>query len=205
MYIAKQFKENRLERITHLLGTHPLGMLISTSKGLPFISHLPFVYIAETATHGKLIAHIARNNPQYQHLLSGSPVTVVFNGPDAYISPALYSSAGVPTWNYASVHIQGTPSIVNNTNELESILKQSTEAFENNSWSFGIAEDKRDALFDMIAGFEISISNIEAKFKLSQNRPEDDQKNIIKTLSTSDKSGETELASFMHDYYSTLP
>jgi len=57
----------------------------------------------------------------------------------------------------------------------------------------------------MIAGFEISISNIEAKFKLSQNRPEDDQKNIIKTLSTSDKSGETELASFMHDYYSTLP
>lgn len=203
MYIAQQFKENRAEKIAHLIKTQPLGTLISISKGLPFISHLPFLYIAETETRGKLIAHIARDNPQYQHLLSDNPVTVVFNGPDAYISPALYSSPGVPTWNYAVAHIQGTPSIINSAHELENILKKTTEAFENRSWRFDIAEDKKARLFDMIAGFEVSIDSIEAKFKLSQNRPDDDQKNIMQTLSASDKAAETELASFMYDYYST--
>jgi transcriptional regulator len=104
MYIPTQFKEENFERLVTLIEDYSFGTLVSTHEGLPFVSHLPFLFEKDAATPGKLIGHMARANPQWQHLAQGQTVLAVFQGPHAYVSPTWYAAQGVPTWNYAVVH-----------------------------------------------------------------------------------------------------
>ena len=205
MYIPDQFKEDDTENITSFINSNSFGTLISVINNAPLITHLPFLYVSDNKTHGKLIGHMSKENEHWEQLSTGTPVTVVFNGAHGYISPKYYSSLGVPTWNYVVVHLQGIPIIKNKPNEIIEILKQTTKYFESKEtglWEFNIPENKKNSLLNMIGGFEINISKIESKFKLSQNRPKIDQQNIIKKLENSKNRNEVELSQFMKNYYS---
>lgn len=203
MYIPEKFAEEDFKRITALVESNPFGMLIIVDEGSPTISHLPFLFEPNIGSHGKLIGHMAKDNLQWKSLKEAKSVLVVFKGAHGYISPTLYSTPGVPTWNYAVVHLQGKPSVIEDPAGVENILNLLTTHFESsqpNPWKLSFPVEKSQ-LLQMIVGFEIDIKNIEAKFKLSQNKTAQEQQNIISELGKSNHIGDTYLSQFMATYF----
>lgn len=206
MYTPEQFAENDPNRICELISSNPFGMLITVDEGYPSLSHLPFIFESNAGSHGKLIAHMAKDNPQWKSLLGSESVVVVFNGAHGYISPTMYSNPGVPTWNYAAVLLHGKPVIFEDPVEIEKVLEKTSAYFESgrpNAWKLSFPVEK-NKLLRMIVGFEINIQKIEGKFKLSQNRTAQEQQNIISELANSNNSGDIELSKFMKSYYEDM-
>lgn len=203
MYIPEYFKETNPERIAALIKDNSFGTLITVpNDGVPFVSHLPFFYEHSVDSNGKLLGHMARTNPQWQHFLSGSEVLAIFQGPHAYISPSWYSSPGVPTWNYAVVHLRGEARLIEDKCKLETLLERLTQVYEShmpNPWKPKLTDERSSKLLDMIVGFEIEITDIQGKFKLSQNRSREDQQRVIEELNQSNKQNETAVAKLMSD------
>jgi transcriptional regulator len=202
MYIPEHFKETNPERISALIEGHPFGMLVTAPEGVPFVSHLPFIFERTAGTQGRLLGHMARANPQWQHFSKGSEVLAVFQGPHAYVSPSWYSSPGVPTWNYAVVHLRGNPRIIEDETELETLVEQLTRVHESpmpSPWEPKLTVERRSKLLNMIVGFEIEITHIQGKFKLSQNRPLEDQQHVVEELSQSNNQADTSLAKLMSE------
>lgn len=204
MYLPEHFKEINPERISALIEGHPFGMLVTTTENGPFVSHLPFLFERSGGSQGKLLGHMARANLQWQHLVAGIEVLAVFQGPHAYVSPSWYSSPGVPTWNYAVVHLRGKPRLIEGEAELEALVEQLTHVHESrmpSPWQPKLAGERRSKLLDMIVGFEIEITHIQGKFKLSQNRPPEDQRQVIEALSRSDNQTDTAVAKLMSEAF----
>lgn len=202
MYLPEHFKEANPARLAELVRDHPLGMLVTAPGGVPFVSHLPFLFDPDAGSSGKLLCHMARANPQWQHFSSGGEALVVFQGPHAYVSPAWYESPGVPTWNYAVVHVRGTPRLIEGESELYALLERLTEVHESRMpapWKPNLAGERRSRLLGMVVGFEIEITDIQGKFKLSQNRPPEDQRRVIEQLSQSDSQTEAAVARLMSE------
>jgi len=200
MYIPEHFKETNPERISALIKDHPLGMLVTVFEGVPFVSHLPFIFEHPSGTQGKLLGHMARANPQWQHFSKGGEVLAVFQGPHAYVSPSWYSSPGVPTWNYAVVHLRGTSRLIEDETELETLVEQLTRVHESpmpSPWEPKLTGERRARLLNMIVGFEIEITHMQGKFKLSQNRPLEDQQHVVEELSQSNDQTDIALAKLM--------
>jgi transcriptional regulator len=202
MYIPEHFNERDPERISALIEGHPFGMLVTAPEGVPFVSHLPFLFERPAGSQGKLLGHMARANPQWQHFSTGSEVLAVFQGAHAYVSPSWYSSAGVPTWNYAVVHLRGKPRLIEGEAELEALLEQLTRVHESpmpSPWEPKLTGERRSKLLSMIVGFEIEVTHIQGKFKLSQNRPLEDQQNVVKELSQSNRQADIAVAELMSE------
>ena len=200
MYIPAHFKETDPERIAALIEAYPFGMLITAPAGVPVVSHLPFLFARSADSPGKLLGHMARANPQWQHFAAGSEVLIVFHGPHAYVSPAWYASPGVPTWNYAVVHLRGKPHLMENESDLKTLLERLTHAHEShlpNPWEPQLTGSQQEKLLDMIVGFEIDITDIQGKFKLSQNRSLEDRQLVMQKLSNSDNQTESAVAKLM--------
>ena len=200
MYSPEHFKETNPERISALIKGNPLGMLITAPDGEPFVSHLPFILESSAGSQGKLLGHMTRANPQWQHFVEGSKVLVVFQGPHAYVSPSWYLSPGVPTWNYAVVHLRGIPRLLEGESELEALVEQITHVHESNlpnPWKPNLTDERRSKLLNMIVGFEIEITHIQGKFKLSRNRPPEDQRSVVDKLSQSNNQTEAAVAKLM--------
>lgn len=200
MYLPEHFQPAHPDDAASLVTSHPFGMLVTVPGGIPFINHLPFLYDSTAGTHGRLYGHMARANLQWQHLLGGEPVLVVFQGPHAYVSPTWYNSPGVPTWNYAVVHLRGTPRLIEGEAELEDLIRRQTRIYESLQpvpWEPALTGDRRARLLSMIIGFEIDVSDIQAKFKLSQNRPQEDRQNIIAKLGQSANPADQAIARMM--------
>ena len=200
MYIPESFKETNPKRITALIEGHPFGTLVTAPDGVPFVSHLPFLFESTAGAHGKLFGHMARANPQWQHLAADSNVLAVFQGPHAYVSPSWYSSPGVPTWNYAVVHLYGNASLIEDEAELEALIERLTNTHESpmpSPWKPDLAGERRTKLLNMIVGFEIEIIDVQGKFKLCQNRPAEDRQRVIEALSQSPHPLEVAVAKLM--------
>ena len=129
--------------------------------------------------HALMRAHVARNNPVWREVASGSPVMVVFRGPEAYISPSWYPSKHeahkqVPTWNYEVVHAHGRLQVMDDERFVRGLVGRLTrkhEAQEPTPWKMGDApKDFIDHLLTVIVGIEVHIERLEGKRKLSQNK-----------------------------------
>ena len=200
MYLPTDFEETDPQRIAALIEANPFGMLITTADGAPFVTHLPFLYEVADDTQGRLLGHVAKANPQWRHFAAGQEVLTVFQGPHAYVSPAWYASPGVPTWNYAVVHLRGRPRLIESAAALEALLERLThahEAAQTEPWKANLNGKRRDQLFNMIVGFEIEVTEIQAKFKLSQNRSVTDRQRVIQALSQSDRPTDHAVAQLM--------
>ncbi|HQT32272.1 MAG TPA: FMN-binding negative transcriptional regulator [Thiobacillus sp.] len=121
-------------------------------------------------------------------------------GPHAYVSPSWYSSAGVPPWNYAVVQLRGIPRLIEGESELEALVEQLTHVHEShlpNPWKPNLTGERRSKLLNMIEGFEIELTDIQGKFKLSQNRSPEDQWSVVEKLSQSSNQTEVAVAKLM--------
>jgi len=129
---------------------------------------------------------MARANPQWHALDSAQEVLIIFQGPHAYISPSWYEvELSVPTWNYAAVHAYGLPRLVEEQAALYDLLKtliQTHEAHFEKPWPFQLPGEYLQKMMQGIVGFEIHITRLEGKFKLSQNRTASEREKVIAAL-----------------------
>ena len=125
---------------------------------------------------------------------------VIFHGPHAYTSPSLYDlREGVPTWNYAAVHLYGEPTLFSDESSLREVLHQMINTFESSymtQWS-ELSEQYLSRMMKHIVGFEITAKKLEAKFKLSQNRTKGEQARVIQSLNQSEDSNISGVAELM--------
>lgn len=203
MYNPAHFTETRPEELHRIVRAHPLGMLCTAGPQGLDANHLPFHLDPDAGPHGTLIAHVARANPLWQTVPSGSEVLVVFRGAEGYISPSWYPSKheahrAVPTWNYEVVHAHGTLTIHDDEKHVRGVVARLTrthEAGEPRPWKMGDAPpDFLDQMLRAIVGIEVRITRLEGKRKLSQNREPRDREGTITAL---DAHGRAPLAQAM--------
>lgn len=200
MYVPEHFREDDPQRIRALLRDYSFGVLVTVAEGAPFASHLPFIYEPDRGTRGMLSGHMARANPQWRHLVEAPSVLAMFEGPHTYVSPSWYSQFGVPTWNYAVAHVYGKPKVLDDTAQVGAIVERLTaihEAGFAEPWKADLSEARTGRMLEFIVGFEIEVTAVEAKFKLSQNRSVEDRKRVIAKLEASDSQTDHAVAELM--------
>jgi transcriptional regulator len=189
MYLPNSFREDDPALLHELMRQNNFAILVTQHDGAPFATHLPFMIDAQRGPHGTLLAHMARANPQWRDFAAGREALVIFQGPHAYISPSWYAAMpSVPTWNYAIVHAYGVPRIVEDHDRLYEILKRLVDTHEaafEQPWRMELPDDYMDKMMRAIVGFEIEITRLEGKLKLSQNRSAIDQRQVVAALSES--------------------
>jgi transcriptional regulator len=189
MYIPNSFREDDPALLHELMRQNSFAALATEHDGAPFATHLPLMLDSERGPHGTLQGHMARANPQWRDFAEGHEALVIFQGPHAYISPSWYEVApSVPTWNYAVVHAYGTPRIIEGGQALRAMLGQLVDTHEAGfarPWRMELPDDYIDKMLRAIVGFEIEITRLEGKFKMSQNRGENDQRRVVAALAAS--------------------
>ena len=189
MYVPAQFAASD-STVRDLLSRHGAADLITaTAEGL-LATLLPFIYDPDIGEHGVLLGHLARNNDQWRLPVRGEALVIV-RGPDSYISPSWYPSKVehgrvVPTWNYLTAHVYGRLVVHDDPRWLEQLVRRLTAKHERAStrpWSVDDAPPPFIAgQLRAIVGVELVINRVEAKAKLSQNRPAGDIDGVLAGL-----------------------
>ncbi len=172
--------ENQLEKLTPLIKQFPFATLISCNQGEIEVTQAPLV-LEEINEKIYLYGHLASNN-LHGHHLGNSKVTVIFHGPNCYISPNDYVTKQLPTWNSLSVHIKGHCQTTKEPDELYRILELMAEQFEQDSpsdkpnYRIERTEEKTARLIHHITGFKIEVNEIIGRYKLSKDKLVEDTK-----------------------------
>lgn len=203
MYIPKKFAETNIAVLHQFMNANNFAALVTHHEGELLASHIPFMVDATRGEYGVLVAHLARANPQWKHLTTGSEVMVLFQGAHAYISPSWYEEhPSVPTWNYTAVHAYGLPHLIEDETHIRAMLHDLVDYHEQSrtpAWELNAPDDYMDRQIKAIVAFEIPITRLEGKYKLSQNRSEADQQHVIDALGRSQHPLERQTAALMHD------
>jgi transcriptional regulator len=203
LYIPEHFRLRHPEEAAAFMRANPFAILISSTADGPFATHLP-LFVKEQEGKVLLHGHVARANPHWRYLEQQPQCMTIFHGPHAYVSPSNYGAReSVPTWNYAAVHVYGNARVFVSPEELHEVLDELMETFEppyRQQWE-GLSSKFQQNMLRQIVGFEIAATRIEGKFKLSQNRPREDQANVIASLDRSDDSAISGVARLMKEQH----
>jgi len=190
MYIPAHFAADD-QVLTDLLVNHGAADLVTVTQDGLLATMLPFCYEPSAGEHGALYGHVARNNDQWRKAASGESLAIV-RGPDAYVSPSWYESKRehgrvVPTWNYVTAHVYGRLVVHDDPAWVEDVVRRLTtkhEAIKGEPvWTVDDAPRQFiEGQLRAIVGMELRITRIEAKSKLSQNRPPADVEGVIAGL-----------------------
>ncbi len=195
MYVPEFFSPPDDAALVKLVRAHPFGTLVT---GDLQASHIPFL-LQEEGDGFVLHGHVAKANTHWQVFDGTSPALAIFQGPQGYISPSWGDcSKLVPTWNYMIVHARGIPQVVEGRAEKVRLLHQMTEAHEAGQpapWAMGdLNAQKLEQLLDALVVFQMPITSLEGKWKLSQNREAADKAAFIEAV---EARGDVELAEAM--------
>jgi len=207
MYIPHANAERRPETMLDFIESRAFGALVtsSPSEGL-FATHLPLVLDRSRGSNGVLEGHVARGNPHHWLASADAGALVIFQGADAYITPAWYAAKAehgrvVPTWNYVAVHAYGTLRFIDDVEFLARHLDALTDRHERGRaepWSTADAPAEYIAqLRKAIVGVELTITRLEGKWKMSQNRSDADIDGVITGLSSSANEGDRAVAAIV--------
>jgi transcriptional regulator len=190
MYTPPAFREDDLAKLHALIRENSFAILATQEDGAPLATHLPLLLDAERGPYGTLLGHMSRANSQWRAFVEGQQALAIFQGPHAYVSPSWYKpeAGNVPTWNYAAVHAYGVPRVIEDEARLAALLHASVDTYEagfERPWKLAMPPDLFRSKIKGIVAFEMEITRLEGKLKLSQNRPETDQENVARILSQS--------------------
>lgn len=206
MYTPKHFEEPRIDVMHELMRTRPLATLVTLTSGGLNANHIPLHLSDAPAPFGTLRGHVARANPLWSDYAKDVEVLAIFHGPDSYITPSWYATKQetgkvVPTWNYAVVHAYGTLRIIDDPVWIRAQLEALTahnEACFAHPWSVADApHDYTEKLIGTIVGFEIAITRLTGKWKVSQNQPAQNQAGVIEGLNNSGLPDAKEMAALV--------
>lgn len=199
MYIPHYYKNNNIEEVKNFINENSFGILISQSNNRLSGTHIPMILDTDKNGNDILIGHISKANPQLNNLKDDDEVLAIFNGPNTYISSSWYQNENVPTWNYIAVHIYGKVKRIKGK-ELFYALNRMIGKFEQvskNPIELDKMSDNTLKQINGIIGFYILINDIQAAYKLSQNRDEKDFQNIIQELNNIENPNSVAVANEM--------
>lgn len=201
MYVAPQFRVTDPELVLDFIKSNPFGILIASQSNIPLASHIPF-WLEEREGGYFLLGHLAIANELVSVLETTGQVLAIFQGSHGYISPSWYEKQNVPTWNYQAIHIYGSVTLLSDA-DLELHVAELMNAYEalvpGGRKYEGLEHDYRQRELRGIKGFRIKIENVEAAYKLSQNRNDKDYQNIVEQLKSSGNPHDHELARTMEE------
>ncbi|MBU8576218.1 FMN-binding negative transcriptional regulator [Bacillus sp. FSL M8-0266] len=198
MHIPSFFQVKDMEEVKAFIQSHSFATVVTTMDGKPIATHIPvsFLQIEDSFV---ISGHMAIGNPQWKTFEENEQVLVIFQGPHAYISSSWYEKEAVPTWNYQAVHVYGKAKLLEKS-ELVKELTTMLETYESHREQPVLWHTLSDELLEKqmkgIVGFKIIIDEVQAAFKLSQNRHERDYAHIIEKL---EAEGEVEMAKAMKE------
>ena len=189
MYVPPLFKEDRVDVLHDAIRSTGLATLITNTADGLIASHVPMLLDTAPAPYGTLIGHLARPNPQGRGAIGEA--LAIFQGPEAYITPSWYATKRetgkvVPTWNYVAIHAYGSVEFFDDRERLRDVVTRLTERQESPRAEPWAVTDAPDDFIDMmlkgIVGFALSITRLEGKWKMSQNRPAEDRAGVVAGL-----------------------
>lgn len=200
MYIPKINLETDRDKIVAFMRQFSFATIITAKDNLPTATHLPFLVTIEDDTV-ILTSHFARANEHWKEL-ENNKALVIFSEPHAYISPKNYDKElNVPTWNYISIHAYGQGKLITETARTFEVLEATIDSYETSykqQWN-NFPEDYKLKMSKGIVAFEIVVTDLQAKKKLSQNRTDTEKQKIINTLSISNDTNEQLIADYMRN------
>jgi transcriptional regulator len=195
MYVPAHFAEDRIPVLHDAIRGIGLTTLVTLTSGGLIASHLPVLLNPEPAPYGTLIGHLARPNPQTREVIGEA--LMIFQGPEGYMSPSHYATKRetgkvVPTWNYISIHAYGTLRFIDDRERLLDIVTGLTDLHESKRvtpWAVSDAPaDFVQGMLNGIIGLELTITRLEGKWKMSQNRPISERPGIVEGLNAEGRS-----------------
>lgn len=179
--------------INRFIDTFPLALITSQADGNFHSSHIPLLRNPD----GTLFGHVDRRNPQFREAASFK-CHIVFMGPSSYIPPEGYCDAQLPTWNYLAVHLQANIEVIDIETENLSILMQSAQRFAPEGCEYRVDPQDSRVIRNMphILGLAIRPESIEGRFKLSQDKPPQDQISALNWLMEQHQAANKQLLAF---------
>lgn len=205
MYVPPAFKDDDTSSLRAMIRQSRLANLITTTASGLMATPLPLLLDDSVGEHGLLLGHMAKANPQWSSPVIGEAL-VIFMGPDAYVSPSFYQTKAetgkvVPTWNYVTVHAYGSVEFFDDPARLLKAVERLTDRHEGDRPAPWKVSDATDAYVQSqlrgIVGVEITITRLEGKRKLSQNRNAADQAGVIEGLGKSPSGLDQTVATLM--------
>ncbi len=191
MYVPSHFEETRLEVLHELMRGQPLATVVTLSADGINANHIPLHLCPDQGQFGALRGHVARSNPMWSNLVQGVDALAIFHGPEGYVSPSWYPTKRdhgkvVPTWNYAVVHAYGALRVIDDPiwlrSQLEALVSRH-EARSASPWSISDAPPEFiGRMIESIVGFEIVVSRLKGKWKVSQNQPAVNRAGVVDAL-----------------------
>jgi transcriptional regulator len=204
MYVPKPFQNTERSQLNDFIRENGFAVLVSTTDQKITATHIP-LHLSDDGE--KLYGHIARANPQWKNFDALNEVLAIFNGPHAYISSSWYNLEKVPTWNYIAAHVYGKIRIIEGEQLVES-LKAIVDKYEQKSAHPVSVERMTPEYFNRaikgIVGFEITISHMEAAYKLSQNYDQVNHEAIINQLEKRNEGDDQRVANAMRKNVDTI-
>ena len=201
MYIPKFNAFPDKNEVISFMRKYSFGTIITSKNNLPVATHLPFL-VDERDEQVIISSHFAKANPQALDVAENSNL-VIFTEPHAYISPKNYpKQEEVPTWNYIAVHAYGKAHMLETEDENLDLLKRTINNYEPEyyqQWE-KLPQQFKSKMIKGIVGFEIIVTDLQAKSKLSQNRSEIEKESIINSLNKSPFDSEREIAQYMASF-----
>jgi transcriptional regulator len=180
MYVPAHFAVEDRRELIAFMRQHPFAIVTTAQDGHITATHAPIV-VRESGEELRLVGHFARANQHWKALEEGAEALVIFSGPHAYVSPALYESKlAVPTWNYAAVHAYGHGAVVDSEEAVLALVNVIDGSYRE-QWD-SLPQDFRANMLRGLVAFEIQITSLEGKYKLSQNRPPGDQIRVAESF-----------------------
>lgn len=201
MYVPGAFQQTDLAQLHEFMENYSFATVVTTGPAGLQASHVPVLLDRSAGPQGTVFGHLARQNPQVNDL--GSEALIVFSGPHAYVSPTWYQEPRtVPTWNYVAVHATGRLDSVEDPERLAEILKQSVTRYESSRpspWLFDPVTEFHEQLMRGIVGFQMPVTRLEGKWKLSQNHSVPRRQRVIAALEEQGTADALAVASLMRD------
>ena len=191
MYLPSHFEEHRPAVLHALVASHPFGLLVTQSDAGLAANAIPWLLDVEADGAVVLRGHVARANPLWREARTDLESLVIFQGPQAYVSPSLYPSKAehgkvVPTWNYIMVQARGRLEAMDGRDWKHAFvtrLTQRHEAGRINPWAVGDAPaDYIETMLGAIVGVQLRVATLAGKWKTSQNRSAADRAGVAAGL-----------------------
>ncbi len=184
MYISRFYRQEDLGRVADFIREHDFATLVLSQDGTPVASHLLVDFETDSDGTWLINGHMARANKLWRAFDSVKEVLLIFGGPNTYISPTWYNQLNVPTWNYIAVHLYGAPRVIDGRQELQDILSRLIKRYETKTdyRMETLPPDFAEKEMRGTVGFQVRVTRVEANFKLSQNRNDEDHTNVIRQL-----------------------
>jgi transcriptional regulator len=202
MYVPEHFKLGGVAEQHALMRAYPFATLITMSEAGYEVTHLPTILKSEGAL-GVVECHVSRANPHWKEIGESGQGLLIYNGPEAYITPAWYPSKHahgkvVPTWNYAVVHAHGTAGIVDDRQWLVRHVSELTDQQEAGAAVPWATSDAPGNFVEMlsrgIVGMRFIIDRLEGKAKMSQNRELPDRDGVVAGLTSRGTEADVKVA-----------